>query len=50
MEDFHCQHLSDDQWKKWSPIIRNAVCTALHALNNYERRTRLHGLSTTISE
>lgn len=37
MEDFHCQHLTDDQMKQLNPIIRNAVCTALHAFNNYEK-------------
>ena len=36
MEDFHCEHLTDDQMKELNPIIRNAVCTALHAFNNYE--------------
>ena len=36
MEDFHCQHLSDDQMKQLNPIIRNAVCTAIHAFENYE--------------
>lgn len=36
MEDFHCQHLSDEQMKQLNPIIRNAVCTALHAFENYE--------------
>jgi hypothetical protein len=35
MEDFHCQHLSDEQMKQLNPIIRNAVCTALHAFNHY---------------
>ena len=37
MEDFHCQHLTDDQMKELNPIIRNAVCTALHAFNNCEK-------------
>ena len=37
MEDFHCEHLTDDQMKELNPIIRNAVCTALHAFNNYEQ-------------
>ncbi len=37
MEDFHCEHLTDDQMKQLNPIIRNAVCTALHAFNNYEK-------------
>ena len=37
MEDFHCAHLTDDQMKELNPIIRNAVCTALHAFNNYEK-------------
>ena len=36
MEDFHCQHLNDDQMKELNPLIRNAICTALHAFNNYE--------------
>jgi hypothetical protein len=36
MEDFHCEHLSDEQMKELNPIIRNAICTALHAFNNYE--------------
>lgn len=36
MEDFHHEHLSDDQMKQLNPIIRNAVCTALHAFENYE--------------
>lgn len=32
MEDFHCKHLSDAQMKELNPIIRNAICTGLHAL------------------
>lgn len=34
MEDFHVQHLTDDQMKELNPIIRNAVYTALHTLSN----------------
>lgn len=37
MEDFHCEHLTDDQMKELNPIIRNAICTALHAFNHYEQ-------------
>lgn len=37
MEDFHCGNLTDQQMKELNPIIRNAICTALHAFNNYER-------------
>ena len=37
MEDFHCKHLTDDQMKELNPIVRNAVCTALHAFNYYEQ-------------
>ena len=37
MEDFHCEHLNDEQMKKLSPIVRNAVATALHAFDHYER-------------
>lgn len=35
MEDFHCEHLSDEQMRALNPIIRNAIATALHAFNNY---------------
>ena len=35
LEDFHCEHLTDSQMKELNPIIRNAICTALHAFNNY---------------
>ncbi len=34
LEDFHVKHLSDEQMKELNPIIRNAVYTALHALEN----------------
>ncbi len=32
MEDFHHKYLSDEQMKELNPIIRNAICTGLHAL------------------
>jgi hypothetical protein len=34
MEDFHAQHLTDDQMKELNPIIRNAIFTALHSLSH----------------
>ena len=34
MEEFHVQHLSDEQMKELDPIIRDAVFTALHALRH----------------
>lgn len=37
IEDFHAEHLSDDQTAELNPLIRNALLTALHALENYER-------------
>jgi hypothetical protein len=37
MEDFHCEHLGDDQMRELNPIVRNAVCTAVHAFQNYEQ-------------
>ena len=40
MEDFHCEHLSDDQMKELNPIIRNAVCTALHTFQHYRHSPR----------
>ncbi|MCD6345730.1 MAG: hypothetical protein J7M17_09055 [Anaerolineae bacterium] len=33
MEDFHCQHLSDEQMTELNPLIRNAIYTALWALH-----------------
>ncbi len=36
MEDFHCQHLSDEQMRELNPIIRNAIGTALHAFQHHE--------------
>ena len=32
MEDFHCEHLADDEMKELNPIIRNAIYEALHSL------------------
>ena len=32
MEDFHSNHLSDEQMKELNPIIRNAVYTALFTM------------------
>ena len=37
MEDFHVKHLSNSQMKELNPIIRNAICTALHAYDEYEK-------------
>lgn len=34
MENFHCEHLSDEQMKELNPIIRNAIYTGLHALRH----------------
>ncbi|MFA6292469.1 MAG: hypothetical protein WC637_11840 [Victivallales bacterium] len=34
MEDFHHNHLSDEQMKELNPIIRNAIYTGLHALRH----------------
>jgi hypothetical protein len=42
MEDFHCQHLNDEQMKELNPIIRNAVATALHAFDHFERAPAAH--------
>lgn len=36
MEDFHCEHLSDAQMRQLNPIIRNGICSALHAWLNYD--------------
>ena len=34
MEDFHVEHLDDNQMRKLNPIIRNAICDALHMMTN----------------
>ena len=34
MENFHHEHLSDKQMKTLNPIIRNAICTGLHAMEH----------------
>jgi hypothetical protein len=36
MEDFHCKYLGDEQMKELNPIIRNAICSALHASENHD--------------
>jgi hypothetical protein len=36
MEDFHSKHLSDKQMKELNPIIRNAIATALYAMEHAE--------------
>lgn len=35
MEDFHVKHLTDDQMKELNPIIRNAICTCFHMIENF---------------
>jgi len=37
MDNFHADHLSDEQMKKLNPIIRNAICTALYAFEKYDK-------------
>ena len=34
MEDFHVEHLDDAQMRTLNPIIRNAICDALHMMAN----------------
>ena len=40
MEDFHHEHLSDEQMKELNPIIRNAIYTALYANENQQRSSK----------
>jgi len=35
-EDFHAEHLTDEQMKKLNPIIRDAIYTALYAIHRGE--------------
>jgi hypothetical protein len=39
MEEFHVKHLTDNQMRELNPMIRNAIATALHAFDHYERST-----------
>jgi hypothetical protein len=39
MEDFHVEHLDDAQMRKLNPIIRNAICDALHMMANADDPT-----------
>lgn len=39
MEDFHVKHLTDQQMKELNPIIRNALCTFFHCLDNQDNKT-----------
>ncbi len=34
VENFHAEHLTDEQMKKLDPIIRNAIYTALYAIQH----------------
>ena len=42
MDDFHFRHLSDAQMQELNPIIRDAICTAVHAMGN-RRQSRTAG-------
>jgi hypothetical protein len=40
MEDFHCQHLSDEQMKELNPIIRKAIYETLRQLYFLKKGTK----------
>src|SRR2546428_3956684 len=40
MEDFHCQHLNDDQMKGLNPIIRKAIYETLRRLYFLKKGTK----------
>ena len=40
MEDFHCEHLSDDQMKELNPIIRKAIYQTLRQLYFLKKGTK----------
>jgi len=44
MEDFHCEHLSDEQMAQLNPIIRNAIGTAIYALTKYSENETCQSL------
>jgi len=37
MEQFHIDHLTDEEMKKLNPILRNAIYSALYAYDNSEK-------------
>lgn len=39
MEEFHVENLDDAQMRKLNPIIRNAICDALHMMANADDPT-----------
>jgi hypothetical protein len=39
MEDFHVDHLSDDQMKELNPLIRNGIYNALFAISNLNKKS-----------
>ena len=41
MEDFHTKYLTDKQMKELNPLIRNAVYTALYAMQYHEDSLRI---------
>ncbi|CAG1013500.1 hypothetical protein ANRL4_04953 [Anaerolineae bacterium] len=40
MEDFHHDHLTDDQMAELNPIIRNAIYTALYVMDRRHKDLR----------
>lgn len=40
MEDFHCQHLTDEQMKELNPIIRKAIYETLRQIYFLKKGTR----------
>jgi len=40
MEDFHVEHLSDEQMAELNPIIRNAIYTALYVMDRRHKDLR----------
>jgi hypothetical protein len=40
MEDFHCEHLSDDQMKELNPIVRKAIYQTLRQLYFLKKGTK----------
>src|SRR5258708_6012326 len=47
MEDFHCEHLTDEQMRQLNPIIRNAIGRSLRRSSRTTSRPSLPGNSWT---
>lgn len=44
LEDFHCEHLTEEQMRILNPLIRNSIYTALYAIEHAHEEWRCDSL------